>query len=607
MRRAVFVAVLGAVFAHTPQAAFAQAPQAALSQAPQAALAQAPQKEIRVTGGPYLLPPPRFSATSDLVEVDVVVRDRDGRPVAGLAQQNFTLTDNGRTRELSAFSVSTAPAPPAAAAHAPGEARPAAMPARAAGTRAIELFFDDVNTDKNDLANARNAALRFAREALTPADRVAVYTASTDGELGFTLDRGKLAAAIAALAPHPRQSKYGEGGACPRMTLYEAYLIANHLDPAALNAAMAEKIECNRRIGIVDDGTSAYTGGNVGGGIAGSDNNSEQVVAQANGEWDQARGVSEATQGALLAGIGDLARQPGNRLLVLASDGFLSEGPALEQQQEHIVSAALHAGIVIDALDAKGVYTTGPGRPLAEQDDMGPLPLAVYVFNETRKLPEQQELRQALANFTQSTGGLFFKDNNDLTLGFERLGMMPEVTYHLAFSAGDVPQDGKFHKLAVALTPRSPDAVQARAGYFAPLPEASVAGLHDQMDDAMRSTEALAGVAATADSVPGGGHDTVTVHLDMTQVPLVRRRGGYRVQDLYFLAGLFDARGRFVAGKQGEMDLRVSDATVKRLQREGLRASLSLDAPAGSYRLRVVVGEFSDGKIFASSQAVQIQ
>src|SRR6185437_3808513 len=191
-------------------------------------------------------------------------------------------------------------------------------------------------------------------------------------------------------------------------------------------------------------------------------------------------------------------RQPGNRLLVLASDGFLSEGPALEQQQEHIVSAALHAGIVIDALDAKGVYTTGPGRPLAEQDDMGTLPLAVYVFNETRKLPEQQELRQAMANFTQSTGGLFFKDNNDLTLGFERLGMMPEVTYHLAFSAGDVPQDGKFHKLAVALTPRSPDAVQARAGYFAPLPEASVAGLHDQMDDAMRSTEALAGVAASA-------------------------------------------------------------------------------------------------------------
>ncbi|HWG38025.1 MAG TPA: hypothetical protein VN690_09940, partial [Terriglobales bacterium] len=92
----------------------------------------------------------------------------------------------------------------------------------------------------------------------------------------------------------------------------------------------------------------------------------------------------------------------------------------------------------------------------------------------------------------------------------------------------------------------------------------------------------------------------------MTQVPLVRRSGGYRVQDLYFLAGLFDARGRFVAGKQGEMDLRVSDATVKRLQREGLRASLSLDASAGSYRLRVVVGEFSDGKIFATSQPVQI-
>ncbi|MGH9393719.1 MAG: VWA domain-containing protein, partial [Terriglobales bacterium] len=575
--------------------------------------AQTPQREVRVSGGAYRLPPPRFSAQSDLVEVEVVVRDAKGEPIAGLQLPDFRLTDNGHARQLSAFSVSTAPGP---AALKPG---PHPNPAAAAATapaavmpRALELFFDDVNTGKNDLGNARNAALRFAREALTPADRVAIYTASTDGELGFTRDRGKLNAAIAAIAPHPRQSKYGLDGVCPRMTPYQAYLIANHLDPAALAAAMAEKLECDQRIGIVDDGTSGYTGGHVAGGIAGSDNDSEQVVAQAIGEWDQARGVSQDAQAAILAGIEDLARQPGSRVLLLASDGFISEGTALEQQQEHIVSAALRANIVMDALDAQGLFSSGPGRSLSDQDDMGVLPLAGYIFDETRKLPQQQEARQAMANFAQSTGGLFFHDNNDLTLGFERLGMVPEVTYHLAFSAGDVLHDGKFHPLKVELAPHVSGAdqgtdhgtdhgtIQARPGYFAPLPDDSVASLRTQMDDAMRSSSSQPEAGLEIQAQAGAGRERVSFGFDLRQIPFISKRG-HHIQDLYFIAGLFDAQGQFVTGKQGEMDLELQDATWKRMLAEGLNANLSLAAPPGSYRLRVVVAEFSDGKIAAAS------
>lgn len=57
--------------------------------------------------GQQLSPPPqsqiKFSTRSDLVLVPVIVTDRSGKPVAGLAKQVFSVEENGRLRSLSLF------------------------------------------------------------------------------------------------------------------------------------------------------------------------------------------------------------------------------------------------------------------------------------------------------------------------------------------------------------------------------------------------------------------------------------------------------------------------------------------------------------------------
>ena len=46
---------------------------------------------------------PRFSASTTAVVVDVVVRDKQDRPVAGLKADDFTVFEDGKRQEVTSF------------------------------------------------------------------------------------------------------------------------------------------------------------------------------------------------------------------------------------------------------------------------------------------------------------------------------------------------------------------------------------------------------------------------------------------------------------------------------------------------------------------------
>jgi VWFA-related protein len=141
-------------------------------------------QEVRVSSRPYAPSPFVLRVDTNLVETGVVVRDYRGHAIAGLTQGDFKILDDGKEREITAFSVETSasarksigtvsgatPASPAATEQPPQP--PSATPA--IGPRYVALLFDDVHTRHGDLAHARVAAERFVREALQPGDRVAI-------------------------------------------------------------------------------------------------------------------------------------------------------------------------------------------------------------------------------------------------------------------------------------------------------------------------------------------------------------------------------------------------------------------------------------------------
>jgi len=549
--------------------------------------------ELRVASAPYWPRAPyTLKVDTRLVEVGVVVRDSHGRAVAGLGRNDFDITDSGKHREITAFSVESFIPLAATARNAGAPPSTTGPPAPKTPQRFVALLFDDLSLSAPDLTHARAAAQRFVKEGLAAGDQVGIFTTSAAHTLGFTGDVPQLSEAIGQL--YTRQSII-DGGTCPHMTPYDAYLIANHLDQSSLEVKVQEAMNCRPQ-----PGGSRQSRGR-GGTVSLPPDIVQQVQSQANAIWEQVRMLSRTTLSSIQSTVDYLARMPGRHMILLASSGFLSG--TLEREQDEITRRALRAGVVINSLDAKGLFTEEPIVPT-----MG---AGVQSIIRTQLLgtAPQQASNDALGTLAASTGGLFFHNNNDLGLGFHELGMVPEFSYLLGF-APDARPDERFHRLKVRLTSSKHCTVEARLGYFAtaaappeqPKPERRIDReilATDTLDEVPIRVTALSG---RMDS--GATAVQVGLHMDVKRLPFVIQ-GEVRTQKVKFIAALLDEQGNYVTGKEGTVEFALKDSTFTQLSEEGLNATLVLEAAPGTYRLRGVAE--ADGKVAASTQAVELK
>ncbi len=95
---------------------------------------------------PALRPEPGATPAQGLIQLDVVVTDKSGKPIAGLSQSDFTLLDNNHPASIVDF-------------HAYGGAEaPPPQPVR------VILLIDAVNLDFQDVAYSRDGIDQFLRQ-----------------------------------------------------------------------------------------------------------------------------------------------------------------------------------------------------------------------------------------------------------------------------------------------------------------------------------------------------------------------------------------------------------------------------------------------------------
>ena len=541
--------------------------------------------EIFPSSTPWTLAPLQLASQANIVQVDVTVRDSHGNPVAGLQKSNFVLLDNGKPRPLSYFSVIAAhgarPAPAAPVGDSTDNSHSADV-AEATPPRYFAIFFDDIDTSIGDLAMARNAALGMIRAGLGANDHVCIFSASATQALDCTNQAASLEQTIGRIHTHPLYG--GDTLSCPKISPYEAAQIVNYNDTLALSAVAAEAAQCIRPM------------------LRGAD----AIKAEADIIWNKERAASLDILQSLRQANQYLARQLGQRALLLTSDGFIDDelGGALET----IIQEALRNDVVINSLETKGVFTQDPARsfndPSGELD--GPLNNTTFMYEEESSMPSEQAEVDALATLAQGTGGYFFHNSNDLTLGFKQLASSPAIAYQLGFPL-DVPRDGKFHTLKVDLLPhRKFLTVQARPGYFAPIPGISAGEFFTAMDNAMRGNDERSDVPATLGVAQRHQEVDLTAAFNIAKLPFIEHLGRSD-QKLIVTAALFDSRGQLAEGKRGELDMWLLPATRRRLNSEGLQTRLTLytERP-GNYRLRVVIGESTDARLSIYNQELQV-
>src|SRR5450759_1908638 len=387
--------------------------------------------------------PALFKARVNLVMVPVVVRDRQGKAVGTLKQEDFQLFDKGKQQYIARFSMEKAAgrlnkasgAVPVPSPDKPSEEKPAVdLP-----DRFIAYLFDDVHMKFGDLVHARDAAGRHIDTALRTTDRAAIYTTSGQTIQDFTDDRTLLHEALAKLRMRPVT---GQGlSNCPNMTYYMADLIVNKNDPTVLDAAARDVMSC---ASITDMPTARQM--------------AQQAAQQ---ELNLGDHETRLAMGVIKELVRRMAAMPGQRSIILVSSGFVTLAEHSIEKTD-IMDRAIRSSVLINSLDARGLYTD-----TSDITRQGTNNVTELVLHQMERETNRAQ-SDVMAELAAGTSATFFQNNNDLDAGFARLATAPEYYYLLAFSPQNLKMDGSFHALKVTLKAVKDVSVGARTGYYAP-------------------------------------------------------------------------------------------------------------------------------------------
>ena len=537
--------------------------------------------------------PATFKVRVNNVLVRVVVRDAHGKVVSSLKKEDFQLYDGRKLQTITSFAVETPQSHVVAPSTSPG-AEPASSSADADSIAAkavvlpqrfVSMIFDDVHLSMQDAVFARQSATRFFG-ALAPSDRVAINTTSGQLSLDFTADRAQLEEALLKILPRPLvpHSSFD----CPDMSYYEADLIANKNDTQALAAATQDTLEC----------------------AFGGDTQQQAAalsMAQAAADRTAAEGDSETqiTYRHLEAAVRRMTSLPGQRVVVLVSPGFILS--TLQIEASDLVDRATRANVVINTIDARGLYTPDISGDIADPPHVG----SASGIESLYRVSAQAAQEDVLAQFADGTGGKFYHNRNDVDEAMREAGAAPAVSYLLSFSPQNLKRDGRFHTLKVALVTKEKYEVQARHGYFAPRADANPEQTtKEEIQEALFSQEEIHDLPVDLQTQyfkkdEAAARLAVVTHLDVKAIRF-RKALGRNNDQLTVVTGIFDENGQFVAGLEKTIDMKLRDTTFDRLSRSGFSVKSSFDVKPGTYLVRLVVRDAEGAQMAARNGSIVI-
>src|SRR6202021_2863783 len=141
-----------------------------------------------------------------------------------------------------------------------------------------------------------------------------------------------------------------------------------------------------------------------------------------------------------------LGSMPGQRIMVFLSPGFITS--TLHLEFSDLVDRATKANIVVNTIDARGLYTPDLGD-IANPSTTGSYRTSGY--RATYAVAAQLAQEDVLAELADGTGGTFFHNRNDVDEGLREAGAAPAMSYLLGFSPQNMKINGAYHTLKVSL------------------------------------------------------------------------------------------------------------------------------------------------------------
>jgi VWFA-related protein len=513
------------------------------------------------------LAPPKpgvLHAESELVRIDVEVTDRSGRPIKGLREDQFTVTDNGKPQKISSFSYSDIESIDTAG---PQETKPVVIPVDGGSPstqqaisdevrdrRMLVLFFDLTSMETDDIIRAHDAAVKFLANQMAPADLVSVVVFSSQLSVlaNFTNNRAVLNKAVAQVLP-------GAGSQ-----------LADQQYAAAQNG----------EYDVQQDTQAAYTPDQTEFNVFNTD---QKLIA-----------IESLTN--VLAAI------PGRKALVEFTGGITQTGEENRAELTAATDAANRADVSIYSIDARGMFATPPGGDVTTAAATGTSMFSgASVFHQT---DQREDSRDTLATLSTDTGGRAFFDLGDLSDAFPKIQQDNGGYYLVGYNLPpDVKHDGRWR--AVAVKVKVPGAhVRYRNGYYAPrdFQHLEKEDKEQQLEDALESPNPEVELPVAVETAMFRLSDNqvyvpISAKLSSSALEWAQKRGLHTAEFDFAAEVKGVPSGQTVAALRDTITVHLDEQQYQQVTHSNLVYQGGVVLAPGTYRLKFVARENESGKM----------
>src|SRR6266478_4894413 len=510
---------------------------------------------------------PAIRATTELVLVNVVARDKKGNLIRDLKREDFTVFEDGQKQQVSSFdfenieelalagqTTPTATGTEGAFAPTAGASAPAQPVLDARDRRLIMLFFDFSAMEPDQIDHAVDAAKKYVNSRMQAADLIAIVSLSTNMrlDLDFTDNKSKILSVL-----------------------------------------------------------SAYSSGSGQGFDAGSTGSSEGA-AETSGAFtaDDTDFNTFSADRKLLAlqslvqAVGKLSQK---KSLIYFSNGISQSGVDNQSALRAATAAAVKANVAIYPIDVRGLQALPAGGEAQNASLHGQSAYTgASILNDLNSNAATQETLSTLA---ADTGGKAFFDSNGFSGVFSQVQKDTSAYYILGYTSSNHLKDGRFRHIKVVLN-RPDIKLEYRVGYYAgrDFEHLNRMDREQQIQDELASDLPATDVAVYAGASYFRRDDShyflsVSLVVPGSQIPFVQEKD--KDNATLDIAGVVLEGGKFPVGHLRDT-VKLAVESSQQVRRKNVQYNTSFLLAPGGYHVKFVVRENRTGRMGTFETDVQV-
>jgi VWFA-related protein len=504
-----------------------------------------------------------FHAQTDLVLVNVTVRDKSGRFVQGLKAEDFSILEDNKPQKVVSFDVENVDAVPALdVTQAKPLPEPAPAPADAAlqfnaqfkDRRLIVLFFDLSAMEPDEIDHAVTSAEHYVDAQMAPADLVSIVSLGSSLLVNqdFTADHALLKKQLQAFS-----SGSGQG---------------------------------------FEEGTTGTTEGTPDTGQPFTADDTEYNIFNTDRRLEALRSVADK-----------LAQVQQKKSLIYFSSGMDRTGIENQSELRAAVNAAVRSNLAIYTMDMRGLQALVAGGEAQNASLRG---VSAYSGQATlNALNSNFTTQETLVTLASDTGGRAFLDSNDFSKIFKGVQQDTSTYYLLGYHSTNSARDGRYRHIVVKINVPGMK-IDYRRGYYAPADYQ-----HATKDDKERQLEEELASELPATDLPlylgvayfrlEGNKFFVPISLVVpgSQIPFVRSSDRDKAT-LDVIGMVLDSDHHALNRIRDTVKLAVNTSTE--VQKKNVQYNTGMSLLSGKYHLKFVVRENQSGRMGSFETDIEV-